>query len=381
MGRIIRSDGNKCPICGEKNIEIYSDGEVRSNHYCYICPFCGEYFASEAWSFCYIYEKDGRRVIGNEEYDEEKLKSYLFYHKGEMRPYLVKAEVYAKLVKDDFYKIYNLTPEMVDAWYPKAFAEKIDNILLQFAKKSSFMGEEFKLMAYELLAIYFISYMRTETLESAPPSTILKQIQYINDYLQQEGYVQYRTNPIGATTDWTKTYWFTINPLGWARIEELQKSKIINKNIFVSMAFNEETKDTREAIRQGIIKAKHSPEFLDEIIHNRQIVPEMFRLIRESRFLILEISDPNYGAYYEAGYALGLNKEVIVCCRRDVFERKDYDCDKENGQNKDKDKKCWYMQKALKPHFDILQKQILVWDDYSDLTKKLEEWIRELSTR
>ena len=52
----------------------------------------------------------------------------------------------------------------------------------------------------------------------------------------------------------------------------------------------------------------------------------------------------------------------------------------QNKQNKE-DKKCWYMQKALKPHFDILQKQILIWDDYADLTKKLEEWIRELSSR
>ena len=80
------------------------------------------------------------------------------------------------------------------------------------------------------------------------------------------------------------------------------------------MAFNSGTNATREAIRAGIIEAGYSPEFIDEIIHNHQIVPEMLRLIRESRFLILDITDPNYGAYYEAGYALGLGKEVIISC-------------------------------------------------------------------
>ena len=34
--------------------------------------------------------------------------------------------------------------------------------------------------------------------------------------------------------------------------------------------------------------------------------------------------------------------------------------------------------KYLKPHFDIAQKQILVWDNYEDLTKKLEEWIKAI---
>ena len=127
------------------------------------------------------------------------------------------------------------------------------------------------------------------------------------------------------------------------------------------MAFNEGTEKTREAIKKGISDAGFSPEFIDEIVHNHQIVPEMFRLIRESRFLILEISDPNYGAYYEAGYALGKGKEVIICCNKEIFE----------GGSGEKSK-------YRKPHFDIAQKQILIWDDYTDLQKKLSEWIKAI---
>ena len=32
----------------------------------------------------------------------------------------------------------------------------------------------------------------------------------------------------------------------------------------------------------------------------------------------------------------------------------------------------------LRPHFDIAQKQILIWKDYQDLAHKLTEWIKAL---
>ena len=80
----------------------------------------------------------------------------------------------------------------------------------------------------------------------------------------------------------------------------------------------------------------------------------------------MDISDPNYGAYYEAGYALGLGKEVIITCKEEVLSHK-YVTDEEKKY-----------ERYLKPHFDIVQKQILVWSDYEDLTHKLTEWIKAL---
>ena len=153
---------------------------------------------------------------------------------------------------------------------------------------------------------------------------------------------------------------------GYEKVEKLQATDIANKNVFVSMAFSDGTANTREALRSGILDSGFSPEFLDEIIHNKQIVPEMFRLIRECRFLILEISDPNYGAYYEAGYALGLGKEVIICCSEETFNKK--------YETAEEQKYARY----LRPHFDIAQKQILIWKDYQDLAHKLTEWIKAL---
>ncbi len=109
---------------------------------------------------------------------------------------------------------------------------------------------------------------------------------------------------------------------------------------------------------------------MDEIVHNHQIVPEMLRLIKETRFMIMDITQPNFGAYYEAGFAQGLEKEVIITCSKEVWDKKDFSCDL--------DKDCRYKEIASKPHFDIAQKQVLVWKDYKDLTKQLTEWIKHI---
>ena len=92
----------------------------------------------------------------------------------------------------------------------------------------------------------------------------------------------------------------------------------------------------------------------------------MLRLIRESRFLIMDISDPNYGAYYEAGYAEGLGKEVIISCRKSIYNKK---------YMSEEEKKY---ERYLKPHFDIAQKQTLLWEDYDDLSFQLKKWIKAI---
>ena len=134
--------------------------------------------------------------------------------------------------------------------------------------------------------------------------------------------------------------------------------------------YNKSAEKIRIALKKGIDNAEYSSILMDEIVHNHQIVPEMLRLIKESRFMIMDITQPNFGAYYEAGYAQGLGKEVIITCRKDVWDKKDFLCEK--------DADCRYKEIASKPHFDIAQKQVLVWNDYDDLTKQLSEWIRHI---
>lgn len=269
MGVINDGNGNKCPICGTEHIEIYSCG-VDSWVRCYTCPECGEFFANQNW-----YENSS---VSLESDFKEKLRSYLFYNKTELRPFICSDEDFSKIDISSFKQIYHLSPSTVEAWYPKSFGEKIDLILLKLADLAEYDGAYIQTIAY-VDKLFFCSSKRSAAVRDGSDKNI--QLEYIDDFLVKNEYVNKNGHII-----------YQLTPKALERIYELRRSQSNNRNVFVSMAFNDGTMQTREAIRTAIVNAGYSPEFIDEIIHNKQIVPEMFRLIRECRFLILDISDP-----------------------------------------------------------------------------------------
>lgn len=149
---------------------------------------------------------------------------------------------------------------------------------------------------------------------------------------------------------------YTISAEGWKKIDELKRNQQEINQGFIAMRFGEETKEIREAFRQGMYDAGFSAIAIDEKEHNHQIVPEIFYEIDHSKFIVVDITYPNFGAYYEAGYAEGKGKEVIVCCKKEVFENKDG--------------------KYERPHFDIAQKSMIIWNDYDDLKVRLTNRIK-----
>ena len=52
------------------------------------------------------------------------------------------------------------------------------------------------------------------------------------------------------------------------------------------------------------------------------IIDDIMRVqIRDSAFVIADLTHDNHGAYWEAGYAEGLGKPVIYICERTKFKR------------------------------------------------------------
>lgn len=145
---------------------------------------------------------------------------------------------------------------------------------------------------------------------------------------------------------------YTITADGWQKIDELRKKEITVKQAFIAMRFGKETNDIRDAFREAINQSGFSPMLIDEKEHNNQIVPEILYEIRRSRFMVVDITFPNYGAYYEAGYGQALGKEVIICCRKQEFDSTDN-----------------------RPHFDIAQKSMIVWNDKEELVNRLKKRI------
>ena len=362
---MIMNNIKDCLVCGNKHASYRSDAV--SSAYIMECPICGRYILHGASSL--------KRYEKNSEI-KQKIKLYLFYHKNENYKFIGTDDEFEDIRlcgsrEIENLKVKHITLEQIHNWYPKNFAEKTDKILIYLAQRGNYDGECIKLSKKEATLLFF---MHNDPCFSNDWNFEFKY--YLNFFVKNGYFDGFEgidlLDYIDIIDDTKYPIDITLSPKALERVYELQKIQANNKKVFVAMSFHESADGIRNAIKAGIKIAGYSAELMDEIVHNHQIVPEMLRLITESRFLIMDITQPNLGAYYESGYAQGLGKEVIITCREDIFNQKEFLCEENSGENK----KCWHKEVSTKPHFDIAQKQILVWKDFDDLTHKLSEWIK-----
>lgn len=154
----------------------------------------------------------------------------------------------------------------------------------------------------------------------------------------------------------------TLSPIklsmqGWRLFEELQRGKASGRNAFMAMKFGDPEQDGifKDHFKQAVKDTGFDLKRLDEDQPAGLIDDRMRVEIRQSRFLIADLTHNNNGAYWEAGYAEGLGKPVIYTCRKDVFD------DKTQGT-----------------HFDTNHHLTVVWepDKLPEAAEKLKATIR-----
>jgi len=320
-----------CNICGDtaKN-EQTSD----PNHSFFImCNNCGNY----------TYDPPVYLSI-----DKDYLASYLFYNAKLIFPEndhnyftYISSEKGRNYIKN-YPKAKLVTYDDIVDWYPKSFSEKIDMILCALGKRSIFMGDVINTLSTpQFFSLFFIKrYFNNEKMADV---NLINQMNWLKEYFNENKYLEFNQQDH-----------ITILPNGWKRIDELQKNQSNNKQVFIAIAFSDEMKEVQEAIEKGIRKAGFVPHVMNKNKHNNQIVPEILYQIRQSKFIIAEFTTNNNGAYYEAGYAAGLGKEVIHLCKKDEFEKKG--------------------------HFDIKQKSTILWENTSEIEDNLCEHIKATIT-
>lgn len=131
---------------------------------------------------------------------------------------------------------------------------------------------------------------------------------------------------------------------------EMSKRISDSRRAFIALAF-EGNESVLMTIRDAIQSCGYEPVDMVTHQHNNYIMDEIFERIRDSDFIVCDMSIPNYGAYLEAGFAMGLGKTIILTCSDQTF----------NGDN------------GL--HFDLKQYKTEIWKDQDDLRKKLIERI------
>jgi len=118
---------------------------------------------------------------------------------------------------------------------------------------------------------------------------------------------------------------------GWRRAQPVPTPGGLPNQCFVAMWFSDET---RTAYTQGIEPAIENAGFkamrIDQKEHNNEIPDEIMAEIRNSRFMVADFTGQRAGVYYEAGFAMGLGRRVIWCCRSDEISKLHFDTNHRN---------------------------------------------------
>ncbi len=133
----------------------------------------------------------------------------------------------------------------------------------------------------------------------------------------------------------------------WEIINKLKSSAIDSNQAFVAMWFNQDMNDLYEnGIKPAVEDAGYMSVRIDLKEFNNKICDELIAEIKRSKFLIADFSGLRSAVFFEAGFAKGLDREVIFTVRKEDVEK-------------------------LKEHFDTRQYNHIVYDSPEDLHKKL----------
>lgn len=323
----------ECPVCKS---QAYAQINYDTSSVFYVCPICGRFQLT---------------LLGRKLQNNPHLASFLYYNcfPGNQLEYryhstlsIEKCDEYKKNFENgdtSHGRPVHIDNEIVESWYPKTFSERVDYILLHLNTLAKHIGQAVSIDKTSLYALTFVDRMEypsnQETPEWREDKDCYSEAAFILDYLVSEGFIEHQGNV------------FRLTPKGYSRVDALQKNTSNGRLVLVAMKFGDDTLVLRESIREGIENAGYIAIFIDEVQHNEFITPELLKYIRDSKFVVVDLTHQNNGAYFEEGYAMGLGKPVIQLCQKDT-----------------------------KLHFDIAQKNTIIWDTEEEIPTRLENRIR-----
>jgi hypothetical protein len=142
---------------------------------------------------------------------------------------------------------------------------------------------------------------------------------------------------------------------GWERYEQLRRGTADTRKAFMAMGYgNPEVDKAFGAFVQAVNETEFHLERLDQSPKAGLIDNRMRIAIRAAKFVVADLTDENRGAYWEAGFAEGLDKKVHYTCEKEKFAK-------------------------LKTHFDTEHHLTIRWsldDNLQEAKEKLKAAIR-----
>ena len=204
-------------------------------------------------------------------------------------------------------------------------AERADRLLLEAVRGQSGLGERINVTEPRFVAATY--------------SQGVEEVHFLGRLLGERGFMEELS--IGGDCE--------VLPSGHVAADELTSKLGRSDKGFVAMWFDKGLKPVYEnGFRAGIKNAGYEPDRSDQGEYTNRIDDEIIARIRAAAFVVADFTGHRGGVYFEAGFALGLGREVIWTCRKD--DMKDL-------------------------HFDIRQYNTLDWEDPEDLATRLQHRI------
>ncbi len=131
----------------------------------------------------------------------------------------------------------------------------------------------------------------------------------------------------------------------------LAEKVVTPRSVFVVMSFsdNPQYRDLYASIQRVCCEFDYDAKRVDESNLSKRIVPEITRQVRQSAFVIADVTEQKANVFYELGFADGVGEEVILVAR-----------------------------KGTELPFDINDVPIIFWDSFSDFETELKKRVQQI---
>ena len=147
-------------------------------------------------------------------------------------------------------------------------------------------------------------------------------IYWILNQLKAVGFVTW--NRYLATANTGEKIFIQLTMTGWEKYEELKKVRSVSRTAFMAMKFGDPQLDriVEDVFKPAVKVTGFDLKKLTDEQPAGLIDDQIRAAILSGRFVIADLSHGSYGAYWEAGFAEGLNLPVIYTCEKSAWEEK-----------------------------------------------------------
>ena len=289
---------NVCPVC---DAPLTAEHITTGDFFDLDCPNCGSYrITGSAFA-----------TVGSQTEDVYN-KKHLISHSIRRRSLLTKSR-----------------PEVTTSWIDNVLEKaSFPNPLEQSRNLILWAGDTLKYKPDEWASIDFYRSEIATTIGSRHGGGV----NYVLCLLHDQKYLDLKCQmaqegPINITG-------FRMTYKGWEYFEEISRHAKDSRIAFMAMQFGNkknggENYIVERAVNKCFRKAVEATDFRLKKVTDEQpsglIDDHIIVGIRMSRFLIVDLTNHNKGAYWEAGFAEGLGKPVIYTCHQKHFKASHFD--------------------------------------------------------